>query len=74
VSKLLCQLAPLLKPGALTIMTVKYVTKERRKHEREARAILSSEYEAIRLRRLPHNAWETTAVMRRRGAVCEAPK
>jgi len=62
----LALLAPLLKPGAPAIMTIKYMTPDRRRHEREARAILSRQYQDIHLQRLPHNARETTAAMRRR--------
>jgi len=65
-SRLLCRLAGLLKHGAPAVMTIKYTTSRRRHHEREAREILSAEYEGIRIRRLPHNARETTAAMRRR--------
>jgi len=61
-------LAGLLRPGAQAVMTVKYVTRQRRRHEREAREILSGEYQDIRFRRLPHNALETTIAMRRKGA------
>jgi len=67
VAKMLCRLAPVLEPGAPAMMTVKYVTPRRRQHERAVRAILSAEYEEIRIHRLPHNARETTAAMRRRG-------
>jgi len=74
VASLLCQLAPLLRPGAPAVMTIKYVTPNRRRHEQEASERLSAEFEQIQIRRLPHNARETTAVMRRRGAVTEAPK
>lgn len=70
---LLSQLAWMLKPGATAVMTVKYVTKRRRQHEREAREALSPAYEEIRMRRLPHNAKETTAVMRRRGGAAPPP-
>lgn len=62
----MCRLAPLLKPGAPAIMTVKYVTRQRRRHEAEARRLLAGCYCEIRMKRLPHNAYETTAVMRRR--------
>jgi len=68
VASVLCRLAPLLKPGAPAIMTVKYITRRRRQHERAAREALSQEYNEIRIRRLPHNARETTAAMRRRTA------
>jgi tRNA(Ser,Leu) C12 N-acetylase TAN1 len=66
-------LARLLKPGAVAIMTVKYTTRFRRRHEQAARAALSAEYEDIHMRRLPHNALETTAVMRRKGGAAAAP-
>ena len=67
VAAMLCRLAPVLKPGAPAMMTIKYVTQRRRQHERAAQSILSAEYEEIRIRHLPHNARETTAAMRRRG-------
>jgi 23S rRNA (cytidine2498-2'-O)-methyltransferase len=63
---LLVRLAPMLKPGAPAIMTVKYMTRERRRHEREAREALSEAYEDLRFRHLPHNARETTVAMRRK--------
>jgi len=65
-ARIMCSLAPLLKEGARAVMTIKYVTPERRRHEREARRRLEDEYEDIVIRRLPHNALETTAGMRRR--------
>jgi 23S rRNA (cytidine2498-2'-O)-methyltransferase len=63
---LLVRLAPMLKPGAPAIMTVKYMTRERRRHEREAREALSEAYEDLRFRHLPHNARETTVATRRK--------
>jgi len=69
-----CALAPVLKPGAPAIMTVKYTTRARRRHEAEARAVLARAYEGISMRHLPHNARETTAVMWRRGGPQGAPK
>lgn len=74
VAGVMCAVAPLLRPGGPAIMTIKYTTPDRRRHEREAREALSAEYEAIRMRRLPHNARETTAAMRRRGGADAAPK
>ena len=61
----MCELAPLLKADGWAIMTVKYVTRQRRRHQEEALAKLSECYRDIRMKRLPHNAHETTAVMRR---------
>ncbi len=65
-ARIMCRLSGLLEEGAPAIMTVKYVTPHRRKHEREARDELAERYEEIRMRRLPHNAYETTAAMRKR--------
>jgi tRNA(Ser,Leu) C12 N-acetylase TAN1 len=65
----MCDLAPLLKPEAPAIMTVKYVTRQRRRHEQEARRRLSEQFEQVRFRRLPHNRLETTAGMLRRRSV-----
>ena len=65
-AEVLSRLAPLLKPGAQAIMTIKYVSRARRRHEQEARETLAGQYDEIRLGRLPHNARETTAVMRKR--------
>lgn len=67
-ARIMCLLAPLVKPGAPALMTVKYTTRRRRSHERTARETLLQEYAAVRLKHLPHNARETTAAMRRKGA------
>ena len=50
-------------------MTVKYVTRKRRWHEREARRKLAGQFEDIRFKRLPHNGYETTAAMVKRRLV-----
>jgi len=71
---LLCRLAPMLKPGAPAIMTIKYMTPRRGEHERTARRVLSAEYEGLVIKHLPHNAQETTAAMRRKGSAEDAPK
>jgi tRNA(Ser,Leu) C12 N-acetylase TAN1 len=71
---LLCRLAPMLKPGAPAIMTIKYMTPRRGEHERTARRLLAAEYEGIFIKHLPHNAQETTAMMRRKGSAEAAPK
>lgn len=71
---MMCRLASLLKPGAPAIMTVKYMTRQRRRHEAEARRKLAERYCDIRMKRLPHNAYETTAVMRRAASGCSSAK
>ena len=63
---ILVRMAPALKPGAPAIMTIKYITHRRSEHEREAREVLGAAYEDMRIKRMPHNARETTAVMVRR--------
>ncbi len=73
-AEVMCALAQALRPGAPAIMTVKYMTRDRRRHQCEARDTLAREYEGIEMRRMPHNALETTAVMRRRGSAEAAPK
>jgi len=65
-AQIMCRAARLLRPGAPAVMTIKYVTPDRGRHEREAREKLAEEYEDIVIRRLPHNALETTAAMKRR--------
>ncbi len=73
-ARALCALAPMLKPGAPAIMTVKFPTRRRKRHEMEAREALAGEFEGIEMRRMPHNARETTAVMWRKGGAENAPK
>jgi 23S rRNA (cytidine2498-2'-O)-methyltransferase len=64
---LMCAFAERLRPGGAAVMTIKFVTAARRRHEREAVERLSRCYEGIRIRHLPHNRLEATAVMRRIG-------
>jgi hypothetical protein len=54
-----------LVPDGLAIMTIKFVSRRRRQHVQEALGVLQEAYTDIRVRRMPHNARETTAVMRR---------
>lgn len=65
-ARILCDLAPLVKPGGLGIMTVKFVTRRRRELVQAALDVLQECYEAPRVGRVPHNAKETTVVARRR--------
>jgi 23S rRNA (cytidine2498-2'-O)-methyltransferase len=66
-AQLLCTMAPLVKPGGIGIMTIKFTTPRRGRHVKEAVRVLEPCYEEIDVSRMPHNALETTAVMRRRG-------
>lgn len=63
---LMCAFAERLRPGGRAVMTIKFTTRARRRHEREAVERLSRCYEDIRVRHLPHNRLEATAVMRRK--------
>ncbi len=64
---IMCLLAGFLHAGATAVMTIKYITPRRRDHNREACDRLNDKFEGIEIRRLPHNAHEATAVMRKKG-------
>ena len=59
-------LAGLLREGGAAIMTVKFVTRERRKHTREAIGILEEVYMDFKIKRLPHNRYETSVYMHKK--------
>ncbi len=59
-------LAGLLKEGGTALMTIKFVTRARRRHIDEALETLDKRYTDFRLKRLPHNRNETTVYMRAR--------
>jgi hypothetical protein len=61
----MCNLAKLLKPHGIAIMTVKFVTRERKKHIAAAENVLSKCFKDFKTKRLPHNKLETTIMMRR---------
>jgi len=61
----LCELAELLKPGGIAVMTVKFVTVRRREHVQEALDRLGRCFADPRVARVPHNAMETTIVARK---------
>jgi tRNA(Ser,Leu) C12 N-acetylase TAN1 len=65
-AQILCDLAPLVAPGGLAIMTVKFVTRHRHELIQAAIDVLESCYEILRVGRVPHNAKETTLLARRR--------
>jgi len=72
-AKLMCELAGLLRPGGLAVMTIKFVTRHRREHVAEATSVLERCYEELRVSHMPHNAKETTVAMRRRPVVSGSP-
>lgn len=59
-------LAERLREGGAAIMTVKFVTRERRRHTREAIGILEEAYTDFRVKRLPHNRYETSVYMHKK--------
>jgi tRNA(Ser,Leu) C12 N-acetylase TAN1 len=64
-AQLMCALAPALVPGGWGVMTIKFVTGRQRQHVREATTILGQVYTDLQVRKMPHNARETTVVMRK---------
>jgi len=62
----LCELAGLLPPGGLAVMTVKFPSRRWRQHLKLARDRLAPCYEVAAARRLPHNRSESTLLLRRK--------
>ena len=58
-------LVPLLLPEGALLMTVKFMTPRRRRHVRDALEVLGPLFAEHREKRLPHNAKETTLLLRR---------
>ena len=64
-AKIMVKLADLLKKGSSALMTIKFITRNRKKHVADAIGILKAKYKDFKVRRLPHNRFETTIYMRR---------
>lgn len=64
-AKIMVNLAKHLKGNSVAIMTVKFVTRNRKRHVSQAIEILKEEYADFRVKRLPHNRYETTIFMRK---------
>ncbi len=64
-AKIMVAFASCLKKGSFAIMTVKFITRNRKRHVEEAIQILGSQYANFRVRRLPHNRFETTLLMQK---------
>ncbi|MEM4736772.1 MAG: THUMP domain-containing protein, partial [Nitrososphaeria archaeon] len=62
-AKIMVDVADLLKEGGSALMTIKFVTRNRRKLVEEAVQILKSKFKNFKIRRLPHNRFETTLFM-----------
>ena len=65
-SKIMVGLADHLRNGGSAVMTVKFVTRNRRKHVEEAIKILGDGYGDFQIKRLPHNRYETTVFMQKK--------
>ncbi len=64
-AEIMVAVASCLKKGSYAIMTVKFVTKNRKKHVEEALRILEAQYSNFKVKRLPHNRFETTLFMQK---------
>ncbi|MFP3904460.1 MAG: SAM-dependent methyltransferase, partial [Armatimonadota bacterium] len=64
-ARMMVDFAELLRrPGGLGVMTVKFVSTDREEHLHRVKNILSSAYGQFRVQTMPHNAMETTLLMR----------
>jgi tRNA acetyltransferase TAN1 len=64
-ARIMVTVAACLKKGGFAVMTVKFVTRNRKKHVHEAIVILKSQYENFKVRKLPHDRYETTLFMQK---------
>jgi len=62
---IMVDLADRLRKDSIALMTVKFITRNRRKHINEAIETLKTRYSDFRVRKLPHNRYETTLFMRK---------
>ncbi len=62
-AEIMVNLARFLKRDGSAIMTVKFVTNDRKGHIREATEALEREYKDFKVKRLRHNRYETTVYM-----------
>jgi tRNA(Ser,Leu) C12 N-acetylase TAN1/23S rRNA U2552 (ribose-2'-O)-methylase RlmE/FtsJ len=63
-ARVLCDLVPILRPGAIAVLTAKFVSRHRRELVQEALDVLEEHFEDFRIGRVAHNAKETTIVAR----------
>ena len=64
-AKIMVQLADHVREGGVAIMTVKFVTRNRKKHLTEAIETLKAAYKNFKVKRLRHNRYETTVFMQK---------
>jgi 23S rRNA (cytidine2498-2'-O)-methyltransferase len=65
-ARIMIGLADLLRKDGIAMMTVKFVTRNRKRHVQEAIRILEEKYVDFKVKKLPHNRYETTISMRAR--------
>jgi tRNA(Ser,Leu) C12 N-acetylase TAN1 len=64
-ARIMVALAGRLGDDGIAIMTVKFVTRNRKRHLSEAIGILKTRYTNFKAKRLPHNRYETTLFMQK---------
>ncbi|MCS7120781.1 MAG: THUMP domain-containing protein [Nitrososphaerota archaeon] len=64
-ARIMVRLSEHLVDGGSALMTVKFVSRERRRHISEAIRILEEAYRDFVVKRMPHNRFETTIFMRK---------
>ena len=64
-ARIIVGLADHLRGDGIAIMTVKFVTRNRKKHVVEAIGILKARFKDFAVERLPHNRYESTLFMRK---------
>jgi len=64
-ARIMVDVASRLRKGGIAIMTVKFVTHNRRRHVKETIKTLKPKYKDFHVKRLPHNRYEVTLYMRK---------
>jgi len=64
-ANIMVDLAHCLRKGRFAIMTVKFITRDRKKHLSDAIRILETEYKNFQTKKLPHNRYEKTLFMQK---------
>jgi tRNA(Ser,Leu) C12 N-acetylase TAN1/23S rRNA U2552 (ribose-2'-O)-methylase RlmE/FtsJ len=64
-ARIMVAVASHLRKNGTGIMTVKFVTRRRKKHVEETLEILKEKYTGFKTKRLPHNRYETTVYMKK---------
>ncbi len=64
-AKIMVDLANCLKKDRFAIMTIKFITRNRKKHINDTIKILQTKYKKFQVKKLPHNRYENTLFMRK---------